>query len=231
MSTARTSATYLYALVRNPGPLPTKGAPPGLPGLAAVRTLAVGDGLWLVSADAPLPEYGADSIQSHLQDLSWVSDRALAHEATVEHFSELAGPGMRDPHEVVHPVRQRRPRPGACASRSRPLEPDPRPDRRLPGMGRAHPLRRGTRAGAGGRRGTAADRKAECRDGFPPAQEGRKGRVAQSTGDGAGERGRGLRRSHLLERRRPAGASPSRRCSWTGPFWSGPNAPGISSRK
>lgn len=93
MSTARTAATYLYALVRNPGPLPTEAAPPGLPGLSAIRSLAVGDGLWLVAAEAPLPEYGADSIQSHLQDLSWVSDRALAHEAIVEHFSELAGPG------------------------------------------------------------------------------------------------------------------------------------------
>jgi hypothetical protein len=50
------------------------------------RALAVGDGLWLVAADAPLPEYGADTIQEHLQDLSWVSDRALAHEAVVEHF-------------------------------------------------------------------------------------------------------------------------------------------------
>lgn len=94
MSAARTSATYLYGLVRSQGPLRTEGAPPGLPGLSAIRALAVGDGLWLVAADAPLPEYEADSIQSHLQDLSWVSDRALAHEAVVEHFSELAGPGM-----------------------------------------------------------------------------------------------------------------------------------------
>lgn len=94
MSTARTSATYLYALVRNPGLLRTEEAPRGLPGFSTTRALAVGDGLWLLAADAPLPEYGADSIQSHLQDLTWVSDRALAHEATVEHFSELAGPGM-----------------------------------------------------------------------------------------------------------------------------------------
>lgn len=93
MSTARTSATYLYALVRSPGPLRTEGAPSGLPGFSKTRALAVGDSLWLLAADAPLPEYDADSIQSHLQDLAWVSDRALAHEATVEHFSELAGPG------------------------------------------------------------------------------------------------------------------------------------------
>jgi gas vesicle protein GvpL/GvpF len=36
-------------------------------------------------ADAPLPEYDATSIQSHLQDLDWVSARALAHEEVVEH--------------------------------------------------------------------------------------------------------------------------------------------------
>jgi gas vesicle protein GvpL/GvpF len=83
---SRSSATYLYCVVRCPGMPSTGGAPPGLPGLSAPRALAVGDGLWLVAADAPLPQYGAGTIQEHLQDLSWVSDRALAHEAVVEHF-------------------------------------------------------------------------------------------------------------------------------------------------
>lgn len=89
----RTSATYLYCLVRSttfPVELP-EDVPPGPPGLSPARVLAVGDGLWLVVADAPLPEYDAVSIQSHLQDLDWVSSRALAHEAVVEHFSR--GPG------------------------------------------------------------------------------------------------------------------------------------------
>jgi hypothetical protein len=84
----RTSATYLYCLVRTPGTLVAEGAPPGLPGLSSPRTLAVGDGLWLVAADAPLPEYGAESIQANLQDLDWVSNRAMAHEAVVEHFGK-----------------------------------------------------------------------------------------------------------------------------------------------
>lgn len=84
-----TCATYLYCLVRCPGVLPLDGAPPGSPGLSDPRALAVGDGLWLVAADAPLPEYGAESIQANLQDLSWVSDRALAHEAMVEHFGKV----------------------------------------------------------------------------------------------------------------------------------------------
>lgn len=81
----RTSATYLYCLVRT-RTLPEEGAPPGLPGLSPARVLAVGDDLWLVVADAPLPAYGAESIQGHLQDLDWVSVRALAHEEVVEHF-------------------------------------------------------------------------------------------------------------------------------------------------
>jgi hypothetical protein len=83
---SRSSATYLYCVVSCPGMLSTDGAPPGPPGLSAPRALPVGDGLWLVAADAPLPEYGADSIQERLQDLDWISERALAHEAVVEHF-------------------------------------------------------------------------------------------------------------------------------------------------
>jgi hypothetical protein len=83
---SRSSATYLYCVVRVPGMLATEGAPPGLPGLSSPRGLAVGDGLWLVAADAPLPQYGADSIQENLQNLDWISERALAHEAVVEHF-------------------------------------------------------------------------------------------------------------------------------------------------
>lgn len=85
----RTSATYLYCLVRASGTIATEGAPRGLPGLSAPRALAVGDGLWLVAADAPLPEYGAASIQANLQDLDWVSNRAMAHEAVVEHFGRM----------------------------------------------------------------------------------------------------------------------------------------------
>jgi hypothetical protein len=84
----RTSATYLYCLVRAPGTLAPEAAPPGLPGLSAPRALAVGDSLWLVAADAPLPEYGAAAIQANLQDLDWVSSRAMAHEAMVEHFGK-----------------------------------------------------------------------------------------------------------------------------------------------
>jgi len=79
-------ATYLYCLVRDGEPA-LDGVPPGLPGCAPPRALALEGGLWLVAATAPLSEYGTEAIQDHLSDLSWVSDRALAHEAVIEHFA------------------------------------------------------------------------------------------------------------------------------------------------
>jgi hypothetical protein len=80
-------ATYLYCLLRAPGRPSPAGIPPGLPGCSAPRTLEVDRRLWLVTARAPLPEYAGEEIESRLSDLAWVSDRALAHEAVVEHFA------------------------------------------------------------------------------------------------------------------------------------------------
>ncbi|HEX9669146.1 MAG TPA: GvpL/GvpF family gas vesicle protein [Thermoanaerobaculia bacterium] len=83
-------ATYVYALLRSQAAPATGGAPAGLPGLSAPRALDAGGGLWLVAADAPLPDYGADEIGRRLEDLSWVSTCALAHERMVEHFGAAA---------------------------------------------------------------------------------------------------------------------------------------------
>ncbi|HEY2291321.1 MAG TPA: GvpL/GvpF family gas vesicle protein [Thermoanaerobaculia bacterium] len=80
-------ATYLYCLVRAPAKPSLAGAPPGLPDLSPPRALDAGDGLWLIAAGAPLSRYGGEEIQRRLSDLSWVSDRALAHEAVIEHFA------------------------------------------------------------------------------------------------------------------------------------------------
>jgi hypothetical protein len=81
-------ATYLYCLVRHSGEPSLDGAPPGLPGLAALRALEVAPGLWLVAAGAPLPDFSSERIEERLTDLDWVSACALAHEAVVEHFRE-----------------------------------------------------------------------------------------------------------------------------------------------
>jgi hypothetical protein len=80
-------AIYLYCLVRAAAEPAAAAAPPGLPDLSPPRALAVGEGLWLIVAGAPLPLYGSAEIQRQLSDLSWVSDRALAHEAIIEHFA------------------------------------------------------------------------------------------------------------------------------------------------
>jgi hypothetical protein len=80
-------ATYLYCLVRGPREPSLAGAPPGLPGLSPLRALDAGGGLRLIAASAPLSQYGSEEIQRRLSDLSWVSDRALAHEAVIEHFA------------------------------------------------------------------------------------------------------------------------------------------------
>jgi hypothetical protein len=79
------SAVYAYCLVR--GPAPDQAAlPSGLPSTSPPRPVRVDDELWLVVSDAPLRHYGAEAIASQLDDLEWVSQRAMAHEAVVEHF-------------------------------------------------------------------------------------------------------------------------------------------------
>lgn len=88
---SRSAATYVYCLVRNAAPPSLDGVPEGLPQTAPVRLLPLDGDLWLVVADAPLPEYGGERIESRLSDLDWVSERALAHERIVEHFA-AAGP-------------------------------------------------------------------------------------------------------------------------------------------
>ncbi|MEA2599447.1 MAG: hypothetical protein QOF89_439 [Acidobacteriota bacterium] len=81
-------ATYLYCLLRHSGKPSLDGSPPGLPGLAPLRALDVGGGLWVVAAGAPLPDFDSERIEERLADLDWVSACALAHEAVVEHFRD-----------------------------------------------------------------------------------------------------------------------------------------------
>lgn len=80
-------ATYLYCLVRDAQPPALAAAPAGLPGCSSPQAIEVDDGLWLVTARAPLPAYGSEEIDRRLSDLSWVSERAMAHEAVIEHFA------------------------------------------------------------------------------------------------------------------------------------------------
>lgn len=80
------AATYVYCLVRAPGPPSLEDAPAGLAETGPPRVLAVGDDRWLVVADAPLTRYSAQAIEEGMRDIDWVGKRALEHEALVEHL-------------------------------------------------------------------------------------------------------------------------------------------------
>jgi hypothetical protein len=80
----RDAATYVYCLVESPVAPRVSDLPAGLAGLGPPRALDAGRPLWLIVADAPLARYGPAPVERGLRDLSWVSARALAHEAVVE---------------------------------------------------------------------------------------------------------------------------------------------------
>jgi hypothetical protein len=78
--------TYLYCLVRGSRKPVLRRVTGGLPGAGPVRALDAGQDLWLIVADVTEAEYGEQAIASGLQDLEWVSRRAIGHEAVVEQF-------------------------------------------------------------------------------------------------------------------------------------------------
>ncbi|HEX6201375.1 MAG TPA: GvpL/GvpF family gas vesicle protein, partial [Thermoanaerobaculia bacterium] len=85
------SRTYVYCVVRGDGEPALAGAPAGVPGAGPLRALPAADDLWLVVADVPRADYDADAISCGLDDLAWVSERALGHERVVEHLADPAG--------------------------------------------------------------------------------------------------------------------------------------------
>lgn len=80
------AATYVYCLVRSQVPPELRGSPGGLEGTSAPRLLEAGPGCWLVVADAPLERFSSERIQAGLRDIDWVGQRAVEHEALVEHM-------------------------------------------------------------------------------------------------------------------------------------------------
>ena len=58
----------------------------GCPAAATCALLDAGDGLWLVASSVPERSTARPRSQRGLQDLDWVGQRAMAHEAVVEHF-------------------------------------------------------------------------------------------------------------------------------------------------
>jgi hypothetical protein len=80
-------ATYLYCALHSDKRPSAAGSPRGLPGASAPRFVDAGEGIWLVASDAPLSDYAGEIIDQKLSDLTWVGERAMAHEAVVEHFA------------------------------------------------------------------------------------------------------------------------------------------------
>ena len=86
----RTTATYVYCLVKSPRKPSLAKAPRGVPGGGTPRAIAGDKGTWLIVSEVPLDLYGSAAIDSGLRDLTWVSERAMAHEAVIEHVARAS---------------------------------------------------------------------------------------------------------------------------------------------
>ncbi len=84
--------TYVYCLVRGSRRPALRRVAGGLPGGGPVRALDAGDGLWLIAADVDAAAYSEEAIAAGLQDLAWVSARAVGHESVIEQF--LSAPAV-----------------------------------------------------------------------------------------------------------------------------------------
>jgi hypothetical protein len=83
--------TYVYCLVRVAAPPEPGEAPDGPAGAGPLRALAAGEGRWLMVATVPRSGYDEEAVAAGLDDLSWVSARALAHERMIEHVAARSG--------------------------------------------------------------------------------------------------------------------------------------------
>ena len=80
-------AIYLYCVVRAARAPVLARTPAGLPRGTRPSAHRLGGSLWLITAEVPLDEYGAEPLDGRLRDIDWVTAIAIAHEAVVEHFA------------------------------------------------------------------------------------------------------------------------------------------------
>lgn len=83
------TAAYVYAAVRAARRLSPGRVPPGVPGATRPRVEPFATALWAVVSDVPLDVYGPAALEPRLQDLEWVAEVAVGHEAVVEHFARM----------------------------------------------------------------------------------------------------------------------------------------------
>jgi len=91
VKTSTNLAVYVYCIFRSARRPRMTGAPRGVPGGAAPELQVVAGGMWLVTSTVPLDVYGPANLEPRLQDLDWVAQVAVAHEAVNEFFARAAG--------------------------------------------------------------------------------------------------------------------------------------------
>jgi len=78
--------SYVFCLLRSARRPTLRGISEGMPGGDELRAIEVGDGVWAVVQSVPEAEYGEAALARGIQDLNWVSPRAVAHERVIESF-------------------------------------------------------------------------------------------------------------------------------------------------
>jgi hypothetical protein len=85
------TAIYVYCVVEVASSRGPARVPEGLPGALRPACVDLGRGLWAVVSEVPFAKYGPARIEAGLQNLEWVAEIAVAHEAVVEHFAARRG--------------------------------------------------------------------------------------------------------------------------------------------
>jgi hypothetical protein len=110
--------TYLYCLVRSARRPSLRGIAPPVPGGESVRLVDL-PGMpqtWLVVSSVAADAYAEDVLDRDMQQIEWIGERAMAHEAVIEHFlradavlpMQLFTLFMNDERAVEHVARDRR---------------------------------------------------------------------------------------------------------------------------
>lgn len=87
----RTTAVYLYCVVRAARKPAGARVPAGLAGATRPEAHRLAGALWLITAEVPLDVYSPQALEPRLRDLDWVSETAVAHESVIEHFARARG--------------------------------------------------------------------------------------------------------------------------------------------
>jgi hypothetical protein len=108
--------TYVYCLVRAARRPAIPDAKAGVIGSRDLRALDAGNGLWMIASTVAASEYDESALERGLQNLEWVSQRAVGHESVVERFMssravlpmQLFRLYLSDERALAHISRQRR---------------------------------------------------------------------------------------------------------------------------